>query len=149
MQSTSNATTPSSTFPTTNGVQFFDRMELFAIPQVPLWSFTGGRRSRSFRDGQNSLQIWILLSISGKEWRRKLGGPSRKTWRSSGMPARWPSLPSPTSSKIMIGFWLYKAVSGGSSSRIWISGRCENKVSGGRVEGTEGIGWVVNRVVAG
>ena len=45
------------------------------IPQVPL-SFSGGR---SFWDGQHSLQIWIL---SGEEWRRKHGGPSRRTWRS-------------------------------------------------------------------
>ena len=42
----------------------------------------------------SSLQIWILLSISGEEWRRKLGGPSRRTWRSFGMPTRWPSMPS-------------------------------------------------------
>ena len=65
---------PPSTFP--RGVRFFYRMELLAIPQVPLWSFSGGRRSRSFRDGQHSLQIWILLSISGKEWRRKPFMPS-------------------------------------------------------------------------
>ena len=82
----------------TSVVRFFNRMELLAIPQVPLWSFSGGRRSRSFRDGQHSLQIWILLSISGEEWRRKLGGPSQRTWRSFGMPARWPYLPSQTTS---------------------------------------------------
>ena len=35
--------------------QIFNRMELLAIPQVPLWSFSGGRRSRSFRDDQHSL----------------------------------------------------------------------------------------------
>ena len=62
---------PPSTFP---GLIFFNRMELLAIPQVPLWSFSGGRRSGSFKDGQHSLQIWILLSISGEESRRKLGG---------------------------------------------------------------------------
>ena len=88
--------------PTTRGVrwrgQIFNRIELLAIPQVPLWSSTGGRRSRSFRDGQHSLQILILLSISGEEWRRKLGGPSRRTWRSFGILARWPSMPSPTTS---------------------------------------------------
>ena len=89
---------PPSTFPTTRGVRFFNRMELLAISQVPLWSFSGGRRSRSFRDGQHSLHIWILLSISGEEWRRKLGGPSQRTWRTFGMPARWPSMPSPTTS---------------------------------------------------
>ena len=89
---------PSSTFPTTRGVRFFNRMQLLVIPQVPLWSFSGGRRSRSFRDGQHSLQIWILLSISREECRRKLEGPSRRTWRSFGMPARWPSMPSPTTS---------------------------------------------------
>ena len=44
------------------------------------------------------LQMWILLSISGEEWRKKLGGPSRRTWRSFGMPARWPSMPSPRTS---------------------------------------------------
>ena len=82
-----NRLLPSSTFPTTRGVRFFNRMELLAIPQVPLWSFSGERRSRSFRDGQHSLQIWILLSISGEEW-RKLGGPSRRSWRSFGMAAR-------------------------------------------------------------
>ena len=87
---------PPSIFPTTRGVRFFNRMEFLAIPQVSLWSFSGGRRSRSFRVGQHSLQIWILLSISGQEWRRKLGGPSQRTWRSFGMPARWPSMPSPT-----------------------------------------------------
>ena len=38
---------------------------------------------------------WAYL---GNEWRRKLGGPSRRTWRSFGMPARWPSMPSPTTS---------------------------------------------------
>ena len=75
-----------------------NRMELLAMPHVPLWSFSGGRISRFFRDGQHSLQIWILLSISREEWRRKLGGPSRRTWRSFGMPARWPSMPSPTTS---------------------------------------------------
>ena len=80
---------PPSTFPTTRGVRFFNRVELLAIPQVPLWSFSGGRRSRSFRDGQHSLQIWILLSISGEDWRRKLGGPIQRTWRSFGMPARY------------------------------------------------------------
>ena len=69
---------PPSTFPTTRAVRFFKRMELLAIPQVPL-CFSGGRRSRPFRDGQHSLQIWILLSISGEEWRRKLGGPSWST----------------------------------------------------------------------
>ena len=74
---------PPSTFPITRGVRFFNR--ILAIPQVPLWSFSGGRRSRSFRDGQHSLQIWILLSISGEDWRRKHGGPSRRTWRSFGM----------------------------------------------------------------
>ena len=84
---------PPSTFPTTRGVRFFNK--LLAIPQVPLWNFSGGRRSRSFRDGQH---IWILFSISGEEWRRKLGGPSWRTWRSFGMPARWPSMPSPTTS---------------------------------------------------
>ena len=46
---------PPSTFPTTRGVRFFNMMELLAIP--PLWSFSGGRRSRSFRDGQHSLVI--------------------------------------------------------------------------------------------
>ena len=61
---------PPSTFPTTRGVRFVNWMELLSIPQVPLWSFSGGRRSRSFRDGQHSLQIWILLSISGEELRR-------------------------------------------------------------------------------
>ena len=90
-----NRLLPPSTFPTTSGVRFFNRMELLAIPQVPLCSFSGGRRSGSFRDGQHSLQIWILLSISGEEWRRKLGGPSRRTWRSFGVPARWPSMPPP------------------------------------------------------
>ena len=55
-----------STIPTTRGVRFFNRMELLAIPQIPP-SFSGGRRSRSFRDGQHSLQILILLSISGEE----------------------------------------------------------------------------------
>ena len=89
---------PPSTFPTTRGVRFLNRIELLAIPQVPLWSFSGGRRSRSFRDGQQSIQIWIVLSISGEEWRRNLGGPSRRTWRSFGMPARWPSMPSPMTS---------------------------------------------------
>ena len=69
---------PPSTFPTTKEVRFFNRMDILAIPQVPLWGFSGGRRSRSFRDGQHSLQIWILFSISGEEWRRKLGGPSRR-----------------------------------------------------------------------
>ena len=59
---------------------------------------TRGRRSRSFRDDQHSLRIWILLSISGEEWRRTLGGSSRRTLRSFGMPARWPSMPSPTTS---------------------------------------------------
>ena len=29
--------------------------------------FSGGRRSRSFRDGQHSLQIWMLLSIFGEK----------------------------------------------------------------------------------
>ena len=71
-----NSFLPSSTFPTTKGVRFFNRIELLAIPQVPLWSFSGGRRSRSFRDGHHSLQIWILLSISGgrmkeEAWRTK------------------------------------------------------------------------------
>ena len=79
---------PPSTFRTTRVVRFFNRIELLAIHQVPQWSFSGGRRSRSFRDG---LQIWILLSISGEKWRRKLGGVSRRT-------ARWPSMPSPTTS---------------------------------------------------
>ena len=89
---------PPSAFPTTRGVRSFNRMELLAVPQVPLWSLSGGRRSRSFRDGQHSLQIWILLSISVEEWRRKLGGPSQRTWRIFGMPARWPSMPSPMTS---------------------------------------------------
>ena len=75
---TINRFLPPSIFPTTRGVRFFNKMELLVIPQVPLWSFSGGRRSSSFRDGQHSLQIWILLSISGEEWRRKLGGPSRR-----------------------------------------------------------------------
>ena len=89
---------PPNTFPTTRGVRFFNRMELLAIPQVPLWTFSGGRRSRFFRDDQHSLQIWILLSIYGEEWRRKFSGPSQRTWRSFGMPTRWPSMPSLTTS---------------------------------------------------
>ena len=57
-------------------VRFFNRMELLAIPQVPLWSFSGGRRSRSFRDGQHSLQIWILIQhiwgrMKEEAWRTK------------------------------------------------------------------------------
>ena len=39
---------PLSTFPSTRAVRFFNRMELLAIPQVPLWRFSGGRRSRSW-----------------------------------------------------------------------------------------------------
>ena len=89
---------PPSTFLTTRGVRYFNRMEFLSIPQVPLWRFSGGRRSRSFRDGQHCLQIWILLRYSGEEWRRKLVGPSRRTWRSFGMPARWPSMTSPMTS---------------------------------------------------
>ena len=44
-----------------------------------------------------SPDINIIEHIRGK-WRRKLGGPSRRTWRSFGMPARWPSMPSPMTS---------------------------------------------------
>ena len=40
--------------------------------------------------------IWGRMKDEG--WRRKLGGPSWRTWRSFGMPARWPSLSSPAAS---------------------------------------------------
>ena len=48
---------PPSTFPTTRGVRFFNRMELLAIPQVPL------RRSRSLRDGQHSLRLQVETGL--------------------------------------------------------------------------------------
>ena len=35
---------PPSTFPTTRGVRFFNRMELLAIPQVPQWQFLRGKK---------------------------------------------------------------------------------------------------------
>ena len=73
-----------SPFPTTRGVRFFNRMELLAIPQVPLCSFSGGRRSRSFNDGQHSLQIWILLSISGEELGGSLEDQAEEHWGALG-----------------------------------------------------------------
>ena len=44
-----NRLLPPSTFPTTRGVRFFNRMELLGIPQVPLWNVSEGRWSSSFR----------------------------------------------------------------------------------------------------
>ena len=38
------------------------------------------------------------MNIIEHIWGRMKGGPSRRTWRSFGMPARWPSMPSPTTS---------------------------------------------------
>ena len=44
-----------------------------------------------------SPDINIIEHVWGRTW-RKLGGPSRITWRRFGMPARWPSMPSRTTS---------------------------------------------------
>ena len=82
---------PPSTFPTTRGVRFFNRMELLAIPQGEEDQGSSGMASTVSR-------YEYYRAYVGKNEGGSLEDRAEEWRRSFGMPARWPSMPSTTTS---------------------------------------------------
>ena len=92
-----NRLLPPSTFPTTRG-QIFQQVEAPCHTWGSTMKFLRGKKIKVLQGWPaQSPDMNIIEHIWGR-MKRKLGGPSQRTWRSFEMPASWPSMPSLTTS---------------------------------------------------